>query len=257
VKSPDEVLKRCMHPGVFAVWSGFLIYLLASWRYVSFLRPEFGLLLVVAALISLGFMLAAIIRPHVIKMDMCAIVRSLVLLVPVLYFAAMPDTTLGNQAFRKRFTGTGAAAVSRQELTVFDPQGSGETADPMQAPGTGEGVRQETTRERTLLEVFIDPALYSGQRVIVTGMFLRDEQFRAYSGGSDTAVYRFVVNCCAADAVPLAIVLVADQAEAFANDQWVQVEGIFDVRQIQGNPVPIISNPVIKAVEAPSIPYLY
>jgi len=35
-----------------------------------------------------------------------------------------------------------------------------------------------------------------------------------------------MINCCAADALPLAIAVDLYQAGAFANDQWVQVDGI-------------------------------
>jgi hypothetical protein len=47
-------------------------------------------------------------------MDVPAVLRALVLLVPVLYSMAMPDTMLGNQAFKKRFIGTHNGAISRQ-----------------------------------------------------------------------------------------------------------------------------------------------
>jgi uncharacterized membrane protein YcgQ (UPF0703/DUF1980 family) len=70
-------------------------------------------------------------------------------------------------------------------------------------------------------------------------------------------VYRFLINCCAADALPLSIALDSDQTGAFANDQWVEVAGIFDLQQINGKPVPIISMPRIKPVEAPAVPYLF
>jgi putative membrane protein len=93
--------------------------------------------------------------------------------------------------------------------------------------------------------------------VIVTGMILRDEQLKPHFGGRDTAVYRFMINCCAADALPLAIALDADKAEAFENDQWVQVDGIFDLHQINGKPVPMVSKPQIKPIAAPAVPYLF
>jgi uncharacterized membrane protein YcgQ (UPF0703/DUF1980 family) len=70
-------------------------------------------------------------------------------------------------------------------------------------------------------------------------------------------VYRFLINCCAADALPLAIALDSDQTDAFANDQWVQVMGIFDLQQINGKPVPMVIKPQIKPVEAPAVPYLF
>jgi hypothetical protein len=71
-------------PGWLLPTTGFLIYILASQRYLTFLRPEFGILLALALFIAMGFMLAAMIRPKKEEMDTSAVLRSLVLLVPVL-----------------------------------------------------------------------------------------------------------------------------------------------------------------------------
>jgi uncharacterized repeat protein (TIGR03943 family) len=119
------------------------------------------------------------------------------------------------------------------------------------------GNQQEAPQERTMLEILLNPKLYEGQRVIVTGMFLRDEQLKEYFGGRDAAVFRFMINCCAADALPLVIALDSDQTNAFANDQWVQVDGIFSLHPINGKQVPMFSEPRIKKVEAPAVPYLF
>jgi putative membrane protein len=249
MKSPEEHLKRWLHPIVFAIWTGFLIYLLASQRYVTFLRPEFGLLLAAAHFVAMGFMLAAMIRPKMAWMDVSSILRALVLLIPVLYFVAMPDTMLGNQAFKKRFIGVSDGAVNRQSAPTFFTQESENNPDGK--------VPQDTLQERTILEIFLNPNRYKGQRVIVRGMILRDEKLKQYFGGKDMAVYRFLINCCAADALPLAIALDSDQADTFDNDQWVKVDGIFDLQQIGGKPVPTFLKPHIKAVEKPAVPYLF
>lgn len=251
MKSPEEYLKRWLHPLVFATWTGFLIYLLASQRYVAFLRPEFGLLLAMAHFVAMGFMLAAMIRPKTTEMDLSSVLRALVLLVPVLYSMVIPDTMLGNQAFKKRFTGFNNGAFGRPAPSLFFSQGSENNPEALGGP------REEAPQERTVLELFLNPGLYKGKRVLVTGMILRDEQLKPHFGGRDTAVYRFLINCCAADALPLAIALDSDQTDAFTNDQWVQVDGIFDLRQINGKSVPVVSKPLIKPVEAPSVPYLF
>ncbi len=250
-------MKRWLHPAVFATWTGFLIYILVSRRYVGFLRPEFGILLALAHFIAMGFMLAAMIRPKAAEMDTSAVLRSLVLLVPVLYFAAMPDAMLGNQAFKKRFIGTKNGAIGRQTPSILSAQGSENDPDIASPPKNIETTQQETPQERTILDIFLNPNFYKGQRVIVTGMILRDEQLKPHFGGRDTAVYRFLINCCAADALPLAIALDWDQPDAFGNDQWVQVDGVFDLQQINGKPVPMVSKPRIKLVAAPAIPYLF
>jgi hypothetical protein len=171
MRSPEQAMKRWLHPAVFATWTGFLIYILASQRYVAFLRPEFGILLALAHVIAMGFMLAAIIRTKTTEMDASAILRALVLLTPVLYYAAMPDTMMGNQAFKKRFIGTNNGVISRQAPSILSPQESENDPD------------------------------------------------------------------------------IASQPE--------EIDGIFDLQQINGKPVPIILKPQIKPVEAPAVPYLF
>lgn len=111
--------------------------------------------------------------------------------------------------------------------------------------------------EQTILELFLSPELYQGQRVLFTGMFLHDDQLKQYFGGRDTAVFRFLINCCAADALPLAIALDSGHANRFSNDHWVQVEGIFEVYHIDGNPVPLVKEAMIKPIEPPVFPYLF
>lgn len=274
MKSPEETLKRWLHPAVFATWTGFLVYVLASRRYLAFLRPEFAILLALALLIAAGFLLAAMIRPKsggpkAEGIDTSAVLRSLVLLVPVLYYAALPDGTLGRQAFQKRFVGThidsneGAAGPEAAPMIwPWESETDSEVAPPLM--GTW-GARQAAPQGETILEIFRDPGAYQGQRVVFTGMILRDEELKPHFGGRDTAVYRFLITCCVADALPLAIALESEMdsgldsngADAWANDQWVQVDGILDLRQINGKPVPIVSKPQIKPVEVPAFPYLF
>jgi hypothetical protein len=153
---------------------------------------------------------------------------------------------------KKRFVGTNNGAINRQARRMLSSEGFGNNPA---VPLPPEAL--EAHQERTILEIFLNPSLYKGQRVIVTGMILRDEQLKPYFGGRDLAVYRFLINCCAADALPLAIALDPDQADEFVNEQWVQVNGIFDLQQINGKPVPMVSKPRIKLVEAPAFPYLY
>ncbi len=256
MRSPEEHLKRCFNPFVFAIWSGFLIYLLAGQRYVAFLRPEFGLLLVVALVVALGFMLASILRAKASKLDLSAVLRALVLLTPVLYFMAMPDAMLDHQAFKKRFIGPHGGAIGQQAPPRLASKESAHQPDVTLTPEAFEG-SQENPQGLTILDLYRKPNFYKGQRVNITGMMMRDDQLKPHFGGKDTAVYRFMIHCCVADALPLAIALDSDHTDTFVNDQWIQVEGIFDLQQIDGQPVPLISSPEINPIEAPAVPYLF
>lgn len=257
MKSPVSMLSRCLYPAVFAAWTVFPAYLLISRRYIDFLRPELGILLAAAQCIALAFLLAAIVRLEEGEVGAAPFMRSLVLLMPILYYVAMPDTILGNQAFTKRFTGTGNAISGDRGAAMGFLRGPGDNTDFSPRSASEEPSPQALPPERTLLEIFLNPGMFQGQRLVVTGMITRDEQLKAHFGGSDTALYRFLINCCAADALPLAIGLESDQTDAFAVGQWVRVDGIFHLRQIDGAAIPILSDFCITAVEAPSVPYLF
>ncbi len=255
MKSPEKYMARWLHPFVFAAWTAFTIYLLASGRYLEFLRPEFGMLLAVAHFIAMGFMIAAMARPK--ETDFSGVLRALVLLTPILFAVAMPEAMLGNQTFKKRFVGTENVVAGRQDRSLLSARGT--ENDPDSPPGETQGglPDTETPLEPTILEIYLEPDFYGGRRVVVTGMILRDKILEEHFGGMDTAVFRFLINCCAADALPLAIALDSDLAAPFPNDQWVRADGIFALRQIDGKPVPVIENATITAVEKPAVPYLF
>jgi len=139
--------------------------------------------LAVAHFIAMGFMLAAMIRPKTTEMNVPAILRTLVLLAPVLYSMAMPDTMLGNQAFKKRFIGTDNGAMSRQAPPILSSQGSENNSDATAPPEELDGTQQETPQERTILDIYRNPDYFKGQRVIFTGMIQRDEQLKPHFMG--------------------------------------------------------------------------
>ena len=218
MNSPDEYLKQLLHPIVFGTWTLLLIYLLGTQRYIAFLRPEFGLLLALAHFIAMGFMFAALIRRSATKMDLSAVLRALVLLVPILYVIIMPDAMLGSKAFKNRYIGPTNMTMGRQDESRQSPQQAEKNRASQSQTDENSNDGQGSAYELTILDLFRNPKLYQGQRVIFSGMILRDEQLKQYLGGRDTAVYRFLINCCAADALPLAVAVNPDIAVEFTND---------------------------------------
>lgn len=158
---------------------------------------------------------------------------------------------------KKRFIGANYGALSRQASPMLSSQESENFPDAASLLKELEGTWEDAPQERSILDISLNPNLFKGQRVIVKGMILRDDQLKPHFGGRDTAIYRFRINCCAADALPLAIALDSDKTDAFANDQWVQVDGIFDFQQIDGKLVPMVLKPQLSTIEAPAVPYLF
>ncbi len=237
---------------VFALWTVALAYLLVSRQYMDFLRPEFGLLLALAQFVTMGFMFSALFNRHTHGKGLLGITQSLVLITPLVYLAIMPETMLGRAAFNTRFvgsTGISGMADAGYDGTIRAPTAEGPTKE------NRDGAPPKPVP--TILEIFENPHDYVGHRVTVVGMILRDDNLKQYYGGHDTAVYRFLINCCAADALPLAIAVESTNAAAFDKDQWVQVNGIFEIRSAGGQNVPFFAEADITAVGTPEVPYLF
>jgi len=257
MKSFGQYLQNWLNPLVFAAWAIFLMYMVMSRRYAAFVRPEFAMLLTLAHFVAMGFMVAAVSLRKTTTGSLSSILGALVLLMPILCATAVGDTELGEVAFKKRYvghTGLNMATYSQSSsvLPTIEPHPS------VQSYLKAEGIEErEEVFSRTILEILLAPKMYAGKRILFEGMIVREDKLKTYFGGKEVAVYRFLMRCCAADVIPLAIALDSDQLGAFTNDQWVQVEGIFDFRQIDGKPVPLVSTPIITPVSKPSIPYMF
>jgi uncharacterized repeat protein (TIGR03943 family) len=236
----DRFIVEWLKPVLFGAWSAVLLYVLITQRYTVFLRPTFGWLLALAHFISMGFMIAALPVERPINLDTGGVLRIAVLLVPILYLISLPTDMLNSHVFTNRFVGTPEVTVTRA--------GKPATATPR---------RPLANRELTILDLLLNANQYNGRRVIFKGMMLHDEELKKYFDGQDTAVYRFLINCCAADALPLAVAVDSDQAQKVATDQWVRVEGIFHLRPIKGDAIPVVEDAAVYSVDAPDVAYLY
>jgi len=132
--TPDDYLKRSLHPVVFGVWTCTLFYLVVSQRYTAFLRPEFGLLLALALFIALGFAFSGILYAKELHVDFPLILRALILLLPIVFLLVMPEAHLGKDAFKTRFTGSASMTFDRQGAAGRSSQ---EKANPPGPPAKG------------------------------------------------------------------------------------------------------------------------
>jgi uncharacterized repeat protein (TIGR03943 family) len=167
----------------------------------------------------------------------------MVLLLPILFLIMIPHDTLKSHSFKTRFVGVSGLESAGEENDAYLPS----------PPGTG----KSGEREQTILTLYLEADHYQGRRVAFTGMVLRDETLKPYFGGRDTAVYRFLISCCVADARPLAISVNDDLVAGLANDQWVRVEGVFRVVVMDGHPVPLIEGGSVTPIDKPGFPYLF
>ncbi|BBO92473.1 TIGR03943 family putative permease subunit [Desulfosarcina ovata] len=246
MNAADHFLLRWLGPLLFGVWSAALLYLLVAGRYTMFLRPGFGLLLALAHFIAMGFMIAALPGERPAIVDIGGALRVLVLLVPILYLLSLPTATLGSRAFTNRFVGTSNMTATRAGKPAKTKPPARRATDMYHADG-----------ELTILDLMLNPEPHDGRRVVFTGMMLHDGVLKKYFDGHDTAVYRFLINCCAADALPLAVAVDSEQAKDLATDQWVRVEGVFHLRRMGDDAIPMVEDAIVVPVDAPRNPYLF
>jgi putative membrane protein len=96
-------------------------------------------------------------------------------------------------------------------------------------------------------------AAISGQAAELTGFVYR----RSNLAPDTWLLNRYVISCCAADAIPVGIAVRAPGSVAPSNDQWVRVVGRFSVEVQDGQLSPILLADAVTPVDQPEHPYLY
>jgi len=176
---------------------------------------------------------------------------------PLLLGFALPDRALGSTAAAKKGMSLSYAAVEPEKSVRF------ETDDPY---------AQEFAELAKILYaqpvIPVYPAIFSetfgaiemykkqfeGKEIAVSGFVYRDQT------SADTgpfAVSRFLVQCCAADATPLGIMVDPGRQQNLPVDSWVKVQGKLRIVTHEGNEMIRIEASSITPITQPDAPYIY
>ncbi len=98
-----------------------------------------------------------------------------------------------------------------------------------------------------------DPDRFAGQEARITGFVSRDSALRP----DQVRLSRFLLSCCVADAMAIAIVAEAAELALVPDDQWLTVRGRFTVAEIGGERMPILVAVDVEPIDPPPVPYLY
>jgi uncharacterized repeat protein (TIGR03943 family) len=230
-KKHFAVLTLSLPAIIYITWLAAYYWLLEAGRYKAFIQPRLWPLLVMALVFLLAYIAAFISHfpgesGSVSKSDRW--LQAAILFVPVVFLGAIYGQSLGTHALTKR------ALDTDQPLTItgFSPQGSPPTTD---APTS------------SLLELMTHTAHFNGKRVAAEGMVYRKE----HSDRNKFRLFRFLVVCCAADALPLVVRVNSKIAGKFDNDDWVRVEGIFRFEMVDDRKVASIAADSIRRIPSP------
>ena len=93
---------------------------------------------------------------------------------------------------------------------------------------------------------------FAGKEVKVSGFVFSPE-----GNTEEFLVSRFIITCCAVDARPLGITVIANWQQDFSQNQWVEVQGIFELIEVNGQSTLRIKPSTINLIAEPSNPYVF
>lgn len=215
----------------WAVTLGFLVY---DDTYQFFLAPKFGFLIVAGLVLSIIFTLSLALTD--IYKDRDHAIKGLTLLIPILFICSAGDSTLGN------------FALSKRNITPLDIPAS----DPRTAVTPPQGGSPETTDTDIPLVSISDLIRkwenYDGKHIRVEGLFAN-----TVSGNENySAVFRYFISCCAADAMPVGVFMAGQEAAGVTDNDWVLAEGRVEQRHINGYDIIFMAVKRLAKKEKPS-----
>ncbi len=221
----------CLPSIIYITWLAAYYWLLEAGRYKAFLQPKLWPLLILALILLLAFIAALIPQfsrksGHVLKFERW--LQAAILFMPVLFLWAIYGQSLGTHALSKRVLDMDQTV----SISGIGPQRSSPATD---------------GKTLSLLELIKNAEQFNGKHVATEGMVYRGGQ----SDRNRFRLFRFVVVCCAADALPLVIFVNSKIAEKFDNDDWVRVEGIFSFETVKGRQVSSIAADSVRPIPAP------
>jgi len=221
----------CLPALIYLNWLAAHYWLLEAGRYKAFIQPRLWPLLILALILLLSYVAAFISHfpgksGGVLKFERW--LQATILFVPLIFLWAIYGQSLGTHALEKRALDTNQSISS----TGISPQRPSPALD---------------QNKLSLLELMAHSELFNGKRVAAEGMVYRG----GHSDRNKFKLFRFVVVCCAADALPLAVLVESKIAEKFDNDDWVRVEGTFSFEKVNGRQVASIAAESVRPIPSP------
>ncbi len=216
---------------VLLIWIGTFIYLIIDDNYTLFIKPEFGFLIYAGLFICSAFFINGILnRPDKIKT--AELMNGLIILMPVAFILLSGNQTLNSYALTKR-------TLMSPNLNQLDTS-SGLEDSKIHKAGTPIDV--------TLSQLLRNWASYSGKQVSLEGLL-----HQSLKDNDDYAlVFKYLISCCAADAIPVGIFIDKERTNGLNDDDWVKVTGVVNLAKMDGNDIVIMSLDTIEKTALPS-----
>ncbi|THB78874.1 MAG: TIGR03943 family protein [Desulfobulbaceae bacterium] len=231
------MLLRLLNISLLLVWAFFLVWLLTYGKgdLIRLIHPRLWWVLALAAGVLFLFFISFIV-PHKQSggetKTLVELPALLILLIPLLFFLNARDARLDGSAVQNRFNADESGFYSNN-LPLFDLFDDTESSD------------------MTFSKILREPQKYENQDVAVVCQSFVHEQLP-----ENTAMcFRFMITCCAADAVPVFIFLSHQDSLKMENDRWIKVSGPLSVISNEGMEFASVGVEALEYVEEPAFPW--
>ena len=158
--------------------------------------------------------------------------NGLIILIPVVFIFLSGNQTLNSYALTKR--------------TLMAP--NLEPSDSHPVLNEPEAQKAGMPIDISLSQLLRNWTSYSGKQVSIQGLL----QPSLEDNDDYALVFKYLISCCVADAIPVGIFIDKKRAKGFNNDDWVKVTGVVTLDKLDGNNVVVMSLKTIEKVEKPS-----
>ena len=231
------MILRIFNVILLSVWAIFLFWLLTFGRgdLVRLLHPRLWWGLGIAVVVLVLFVASLIFSNRHTKSDkpiLMEIPGILTLLVPILYFSLAAEARLDGTSLQNRIiqSDNGMYLNSLPSFEIFD----------------------ETQSSSMVFSKILRKAKdFEGQQVEVVCQSLVNEKLPE----NITMCYRYMITCCAADALPAFIFLRHTSEMAIENDRWVKINGPLSIIKNNEMTFPSVEIETLEYVEEPAFPW--
>lgn len=227
---------------VLAGYALFLASLLATGKISRFINPRLAYLSVLTVLLLGGMLLASLRRigqaetghHHEHEDDgHCECGRhnperfskaNLLLLLPLLLALVIPAETISYQPSTASSSPPPESGQIQTEITA--PFGTAADWQPLPPVEKGIGLQYEEYTQLDIGNILFDlrqapKDKLAGSKIFLQGLVARFPELRE----DEIVVYRMVISCCAADGLPLGVIVRLPEGTKFSPGEWIGVEG--------------------------------
>lgn len=228
---------RSINITLLLLWTLFLLWLLTFGKneLIRLLHPRMWWVLGVAAVVLTFFLTSLIFtdRQAANRNSMFSELPAIaILLVPIMFFFIAKDARLDGSSLQNRIImdDSGFYLNNLPPFQLFD---------------------DSKTSDMAFSRILREPQKYEGQDVEVVCQSFVDEQLP-----TNTAMcYRYLITCCAADALPAFIFLSHNDDVDIENNRWIKVGGSLSILKNNGMEFPSVEIKATEYVAEPSFPW--